>query len=83
MEQYVNNCLTYKQTNIRWDLPSELLNLLPILDQLWQHISMDFISYPKDKKGFDSIFIIVNRFSKTLISISYYKTITVKDMAKL
>ena len=36
---------------------------------------------PKDKKGFDTVFIIINQLSKQLISMPYFKTTTAKDIA--
>ena len=42
---------------------------------------MDFKSFPKDKKGFNIIFIIIDRLGKRVYSIPYYKTTTIKDIA--
>ena len=36
---------------------------------------------PKDKKEFDTIFVIINQLSKQLIFTPYFKTITAKDIA--
>lgn len=44
---------------------------------------MDFCSLPKDKKGFNCIFVIVDRFSKRYISLPCHKTTGAEDMAKL
>ena len=44
---------------------------------------MDFKSFPKDKDGFDSILVIVDRLSKQLVSIPCYKIATAKDLANM
>ena len=45
------------------------LHLLPIPDQLWQHIIVDFKKYPKSKAGYNIIAIFVDRLRKRLITI--------------
>jgi hypothetical protein len=42
---------------------------------------MDFKSFPKDKHGYNTIYIVIDRLSKQSISIPYYKTTIAKDMA--
>jgi transposase InsO family protein len=44
---------------------------------------MDFCTFPKDKHGYDAIFVVVDRFSKRPISIPCHKTITAKGTAQL
>jgi len=44
--------------------PNELLQPLPILERVWEEISMDFISRLPKSKGFDTIFAVVDRLSK-------------------
>jgi transposase InsO family protein len=44
---------------------------------------MDFITYPKDRKGYDTVFIIMDQLSKAPISIPYQKETTAKEMAWL
>ena len=60
-----------------------LLNPLPIPEQPWQHISMDFQSFPKDKKGYDAALVVVDWFSKRLISMPCYKMTDAAGMAWL
>src|SRR5699024_11167292 len=36
------------------------LNPLPIPARPWQHISMDFRSFNKDRKGYDAAFVVVD-----------------------
>src|SRR5450432_4017507 len=44
---------------------------------------MDFKSMPKDKAGYDKVFVVIDRLSKQAISIPCYKTVTAEDMAQL
>ena len=44
---------------------------------------MDFKSFPKDKKGYDAVYVVIDRLGKRAYSIPCYKTTTAKDMAQL
>jgi len=44
---------------------------------------MDFYILPTDRNGYDIAMILVNRFSKRLFLISYYKNINAKEVAQL
>src|SRR6266536_2958901 len=44
---------------------------------------MDFKSMPKDKAGYDNVFVVIDRLSKQAVSIPCHKTITAEDMAWL
>ena len=44
---------------------------------------MDFKLFPKDAYGHDAVFIVINWLYKQSISLPYFKTITVKDIAHL
>ena len=44
---------------------------------------MDFKSFPLDKKGFNTVLVIVDRLTKQAISIPCFKTITAEDLAQL
>jgi len=44
---------------------------------------MDFKLFLKDKHGYDIAFIVVDQLSKQAVSLSYFKTITVKDIARM
>ena len=61
VEWYVRNCNKCQRVKNPWDKMPGLLKPLPIPEWLWQHISMDFWSFPKDKKGYDAALVVVTR----------------------
>lgn len=73
VDRYIDNCLVCKRTNTWRDRAPGLLNPLPVPSRPWQHISMDFRSFPKDKHGFDAALVIVDRLTKRPISIPAIK----------
>jgi hypothetical protein len=44
---------------------------------------MDFQSFPKDQKGYDAAFVVVDWLSKQPLSIPCYKTTNAKDIVEL
>ena len=60
-----------------------MLYPLLILEHLWQHVTMDFKLMPKDKAGYDNVFVVIDCLSKQAVSIPCHKTITAKEMAWL
>lgn len=81
--RYIRNCHTCRRTLVPRDPPPGLLQPLPIPERPWQHISMDFKSFPKDRNGFDMAFVVIDRLGKRAYSIPCQKTTTAKDMARL
>ena len=81
--RYIRNCHICRRTLAPRDLPPGQLQPLPIPERPWQHISMDFKSFPKDKKGYDTVYVIIDRLGKRAYSIPCHKTTTAKDMAQL
>jgi transposase InsO family protein len=83
IDQYCRNCHDCRRANAPKDKTPGLLHPLPIPEYPWQHVTMDFCSFPKDEHGFDNVFVVVDRLSKQSVAVPCYKTATAEDMAKL
>ena len=79
--QFVRNCYKCKQADIPRDKTPGFLHPLPVPEHPWQHVTIDFKSMPKDKHGFDMVFVVIDRLSKQAISEPCHKTITAEEMA--
>jgi len=65
-------------------MPHGLYTSLPIASAPWKDISMDFIlGFPMTARGFDSIFVVVNRFSKMAHFIPCHKVDDAQNVSKL
>ncbi|KAH0716655.1 hypothetical protein KY290_012917 [Solanum tuberosum] len=83
VEKVCSYCLECKQAKFR-TLPHGLYIPLPVSNSPWIDISMDFIlGLPKTKYGKDSIFVVVDRFSKMAHFIPCKKTNDTSHVADL
>ena len=83
VEQYIRNCYVCKRSYMPRDKAPGLLQPLPVPHRPWQHISMDFKSFPVDRNSYNAILVFVDRLGKRLISVPYKDTCTAKQMAQL
>ncbi|KAK3553547.1 hypothetical protein QTP70_004572 [Hemibagrus guttatus] len=61
---YVKSCSVCAQSKTPKELPSGLLQPLPIPQRPWSHLSIDFVTDLLPSNGFTTILVIIDRFSK-------------------
>jgi hypothetical protein len=81
--QYIANCSECRAAHRPRDKAPGLLHPLPIPQYRWQHICIDFKSFPPDKQGYDNIAVFIDRLSKEAVSIPCTKEATAKDLAEM
>jgi hypothetical protein len=62
--RHVSECVTCHQKKSKHALPAGLLQPLPIPEQKWESISMDFITGLPKVQGKDCIYVLVNKLAK-------------------
>ena len=64
--EYVSKCLSCQKVKIEHQRPSGMLQPLEIPQWKWESIAMDFVSgLPRTRAGFDAIWVIVDRLTKS------------------
>jgi hypothetical protein len=82
VKAYIKECATCQTTKI-WLPVKVLLKPTKISEGPWKTITMDFIIDLPTSKGYDSILIVVNCYSKTIILSPCNKTITAEQTSQL
>nr|GEW89871.1 putative gypsy-type retrotransposon polyprotein [Tanacetum cinerariifolium] len=68
---YVSKCLTCSKVKAEHQKPSRLLQQLEIPEWKWENVTMDFINkLPRTRSGHDSIWVIVDRLTKSAYFLS-------------
>lgn len=62
----MTGCLNYQQIKIEYQLPTRLLQLLPIVEWKWDCITMEFvIRFLKTSQWKDYIWVIMDKLTKS------------------
>ncbi|GKE54382.1 putative reverse transcriptase domain-containing protein [Tanacetum coccineum] len=81
---YVSKCLACAKVKAEHQKPSGLLQQPEILEWKWEKITMDFVSgHPRTPSGYDSIWVIVDRLSKSAHFLPMKKTDSIEKLAQL
>nr|GEY62028.1 putative reverse transcriptase domain-containing protein [Tanacetum cinerariifolium] len=81
---YVSKCLTCAKVNAEHQRPSRLLVQPKILEWKWDNITMDFFTkLPKTSQGYDTIWVIVDRLTKSAIFTPIRETDSMDKLEKI
>ena len=83
VERFCGKCVTCRQANSKVQ-PYGLSTPLPIPSAPWTDVLMDFVlGLPRSRQGQDSIFVVVDRFSKMTHFIPCHKKDYASNIADL
>ena len=67
ISEYVSKCLTCQQVKAEHQVPSGLLNPLPIPQWKWDNITMDSVSsFPLTQRKHEAVWVIVEKLTKSV-----------------
>ncbi|KAI3797801.1 hypothetical protein L1987_33064 [Smallanthus sonchifolius] len=82
--KYVSKCLTCSQVKAEHQKPYEKIQPLDIPEWKWEHITMDFITkLPRTAKGHDTIWVIVDRLTKSAHFLPIRETFSSERLAEV
>ncbi|GKD92336.1 reverse transcriptase domain-containing protein, partial [Tanacetum coccineum] len=81
---YVSKCLTCSKVKAEHQRPSGLLQQPEIPKWKWDKITMDFITkFPRSKSGYDTIWVEVDRLTKSAHFLAIREDYSTKKLAKI
>ncbi|GJU59191.1 putative reverse transcriptase domain-containing protein [Tanacetum coccineum] len=82
--EYVSRCLTYSKIKAEHQKPSGFLQQPEILEWKWEKLTMDFITkLPKSSSGYDTIWVIVDRLTKSAHFLPIREDYKTEKLAKI
>jgi hypothetical protein len=82
--EYVAACLTCQKAKVEHQKPAGIMQSLEVPEWKWDSISMDFVTaLPKTQKRHDSIWVIVDRLTKSAHFLPVKTTFNVQQLAEL
>lgn len=83
VQDFTKQCTVCQQTKYSTAKPAGLLQPLPIPSQVWEDISMDFVTGLPPSQGYTVLFVVVNRFSKGIHLGALHSCFTAYKVAEL
>jgi hypothetical protein len=83
IQEFVRSCDTCQRQKYLTSSPGGLLQPLPIPNQIWEDISIDFITGLPKAKGYEAIFVVVDRLSKYSHFIPLKHPYTARSLAEI
>ncbi|GKE37166.1 putative reverse transcriptase domain-containing protein [Tanacetum coccineum] len=81
---YVSKCLTCAKVKAEHQRPSGLLVQPKIPEWKWDNITMDFVTkLPKSSQGYDTIWVIIDRLTKSAIFVPMRETDPMDKLARM
>ncbi|CAN4091582.1 unnamed protein product [Withania somnifera] len=82
--RYVSKCLNRRQVKFEHRKRGGLLQRLPIPEWKWERVTMDFVSgFPCTSRGYDTIWVIVDRPTKSAHFIPTYSSYGAERPARI
>ena len=81
--QFIKSCPQCQQTKVIHSKPAGLLNPIPPITTPWEEITADLIVELPSSQGYDSMFVVVDRFTKRAHFIPTTSTISAEGTARL
>nr|GEV98716.1 putative reverse transcriptase domain-containing protein [Tanacetum cinerariifolium] len=81
---YVSKCLTCAKVKAKHQMPSGLLVQPKIPEWKWDNVTIDFVTkLPKSSQGYNTIWVIVDRLTKSAIFTSIKETDPMDKLARI
>ena len=82
--EYVSKCLTCQLVKAEHQRPGGELQPIPLPEWKWEEVTMDFVtSLPKTMEGYDTIWVIIDRLTKTAHFVPTRITYSLEKLAEL
>ena len=84
VRDFVRRCLTCQHVKAEHQRPKGLLQSLKVAEWKWEHITMDFVTHlPWTSRGHDTVWVIVDRLTKSTHFLAMQMTFTLVAFYKL
>ena len=82
--EFVAKCLNYQQVKAEHQMLGLLLQEIQVLTLKWEDINMDFVvGLPRTQRKYDSIWVVVDRLTKSAHFITVKSTYSAEDYATI